>query len=134
MDAHGGWVATVIDMARFEASFDRPGTNPILTQNSIELMFEAPPGTTGNRYYAMGWEVVRVGGVAMTTWHAGSLDGTFAIMVRRHDGIGWVAVFNERDSSSDPTGETYWAIDEMLHVAADTVDSWPDHDLFQQHP
>jgi hypothetical protein len=70
----------------------------------------------------------------MNTWHAGSLDGTFALMVRRFDGVGWVVVFNERDSISDPTGDGYWEIDGMLHDAADAVDSWPDHDLFQQFP
>ena len=62
MDSHGGWVSTVIDMARFEASFDNPKSNPVLGQDMINLMFKAPSGTTGERYYAMGWEVIRWGG------------------------------------------------------------------------
>lgn len=37
MDSHGGWVSTVIDMARFEASLDNPTSNPVLTQDMINL-------------------------------------------------------------------------------------------------
>ncbi len=133
MDAHGGWVSTVIDMARFEASFDNPRNNPILGQEMINLMFKAPPGTSGERYYAMGWEVVRWDG-KKNTWHTGSLDGTLSLMVRRFDGIDWFVVFNERDSKSDPTGDSYWEIDELLHTAADAVKAWPGHDLFPQFP
>lgn len=134
MAPHGGWVSTVIDMARFEASFDHPQSNPVLTQNSINLMFKYPPGTIEKRYYAMGWDIVRWGGNQMNTWHTGSLAGTLSIMVRRSDGIDWFVVFNERNSTSDPDGESYWEIDELLHTAADAVKSWPEHDLFQQHP
>lgn len=132
MAAHGGWVSTVVDMARFEASFYQPENNPVLTKDSIKVMFKAPPGAAGDRYYAMGWEIVRVGTSTMNTWHTGSLDGTLTIMVRRYDGVGWIAVFNERESSSDPTGDSYWEIDGLLHEAADAVNSWPDHDLFLQ--
>jgi CubicO group peptidase (beta-lactamase class C family) len=133
MDSHGGWVSTVIDMARFEASFDNQTNHPVLEQNMINLMFMAPPGVTGERYYAMGWAIVRWDG-NMNTWHAGSLDGTLSILVRRFDGIDWFVVFNERDSMSDPSGDSYWEIDGLLHAAADAVKTWPDHDLFQQLP
>ena len=133
MDSHGGWVSTVIDMAQFEASFDNPKNNPILGQEMINLMFNAHPGTTGERYYAMGWEIVRWDG-NKNTWHTGSLDGTLSLMVRRFDGVDWFVVFNERDSKSDPTGDSYWEIDGLLHTAADTVKKWPSHDLFKQYP
>lgn len=131
MDAHGGWVADVIDMARFSASFDQPASHPVLTQESIATMFAPPPGTVDEGYYyAMGWEVRSFGDGAMTTWHSGSLDGTLTLMVRRYDGVGWVVFFNERESESDPSGDGYWEIDDLLHGAADAVRSWPDNDLF----
>lgn len=133
MAAHGGWVSTAVDMARFEASFDDPENNPVLTKDSINLMFKAPPGTTGAQYYAMGWEV-RVEGSAMNTWHAGSLDGTFTGMVRRANGVDYMVAFNERDSASDPTGDGYWEIDSLLYDAVDAIRSWPDLDLFLQLP
>jgi hypothetical protein len=55
-------------------------------------------------------------------------------MVRRFDGVDWFVAFNERDSTSDPHGDSYWEIDGLLHTAADAVKSWPNHDLFQQLP
>jgi CubicO group peptidase (beta-lactamase class C family) len=133
MAAHGGWTSTVVDMARFEASFDNPENNPVLTKDSIKLMFKAPPGTTGDQYYAIGWEV-RVEGSAMNTWHTGSLDGTFTEMVRRANGVDYMVAFNERDSESDPTGDKHGEIDGLLYDAVDAIQSWPDHDLFQQLP
>jgi CubicO group peptidase (beta-lactamase class C family) len=134
MDAHGGWVANVVDLARFAASFDQPGSSSVLTRDMIAQVFKAPPGTTEERYYGMGWQVLRFGFNQMNTWHTGSLDGTLTLMVRRSDGIDWIAFFNERDSKNDPSGDSYWEIDDLLHVAADAVSSWPDHDLFGQFP
>jgi len=130
MAAHGGWVANVIDLARFESSFDPPQDNPVLSQDSIQRLFSAPAGITDSRYYAMGWNVQRYGPGSMTTWHGGSLDGTLTLMVRRSDGVDWAAVFNQRESASDPQGKTFWDIDGMLHQAADAVKAWPDHDYF----
>jgi CubicO group peptidase (beta-lactamase class C family) len=136
MDSHGGWIASAIDMARFAVAFDEARSCPVLSPASIELMFSPRPGLSvpqGNRYYAMGWEV-RDYGESRTTWHTGSLIGTTALMVRRRDGVNWVALFNQRDDTADPTGSTYWDIDWMLHHAADAVAAWPDHDLFDDYP
>jgi hypothetical protein len=136
MDSHGGWVASVVDLARFAASLDEPSANPVLSPDSIESMFSAREGTSppqGVRYYAMGWEV-RDFGDSRTTWHSGSLAGTFALMVRRSDGVGWVALFNQRDDTHDRRGESYWDIDWMLHEVADSIAVWPSHDLFAEYP
>jgi CubicO group peptidase (beta-lactamase class C family) len=130
--AHGGWVSTVVDMARFESSFDKPENNPVLTKDSIKLMFKAPPGASEEPYYVMGWLVRNTGGGTMNTWHDGSLDGTSTLMVRRFDGVDYMVVFNERDNS-DPF---IWIseIDGLLYDAVDAIPSWPDHDLFKQLP
>ena len=62
-------------------------------------------------------------------WHAGSLPGTSTLMVRRHDGLSWVVLFNQRQESKDlPDG----AIDGALHRAAGAVDAWPAEDLFER--
>jgi CubicO group peptidase (beta-lactamase class C family) len=138
MDAHGGWIANVVDLARFASSFDYPGSNSVLTQDMITLMFKAPPGTNLQadevRYYGMGWDVVRWGNNKMNSWHTGSLDGTLTLMVRRWDGVGWIVFFNERENKSDPTGDSYWEIDNLLHNAANAISSWPGGDLFQLLP
>jgi hypothetical protein len=59
--------------------------------------------------------------------HNGSLDGTFTLIVRRFDGLNWIALFNQRD---DPSGLSYDDIDGALHTAANAVTTWPDTDLF----
>jgi CubicO group peptidase (beta-lactamase class C family) len=136
MDSHGGWVASVVDMVRFAASLDNPSANPVLSSDSIESMFSPREGTSpaqGVRYYAMGWEV-RDFGDSRTTYHSGSLAGTFALMVRRWDGVGWVALFNQRDDTHDRLSKSYWDIDWMLHEVADSIAEWPSHDLFAQYP
>ena len=141
MDAHGGWISSVLDMARFLARFHDPETHPVLSERSIKLMFSAAtPRADAEESYGMGWRLHRPAERAdgalrgFEAWHAGSLDGSLALMVRRPDGVGWIALFNRRDSRVDRIGESYWEIDEMLEEAADAVDGWPAHDAFAERP
>jgi hypothetical protein len=81
------------------------------------------PGKLAAAYYGCGWMVRPTGGSGgVNTWHSGSLPGTTALMVQRHDGIGYVALFNQR---SDRSREGDNAIDPMLYRAADAVTDWP---------
>lgn len=136
MDAHGGWLASAVDLARFAAAFDNPTATSILNPASVATMFALPenidPGSyvPGSTYYACGWSVRDWGGGVRNTWHDGSLDGTFALLVRRSDGVNWCALFNQRD---DPSGLPYSDIDGLLHTAANGVTSWPTHDLFPEY-
>ena len=104
MAAHGGWIASVRDLARYAASLDeraavampRPESRPI-------------PTKSGYRY-----------------WYAqtGSLPGTFSIVRRDWDGAHLTAacaVFNER--SGDDALDA--AISDDLAAAAARVGSWP---------
>jgi CubicO group peptidase (beta-lactamase class C family) len=129
MDAHGGWTAHVVDLARFVTSFDTPTQHPVLTAASINALFAEPPTgmNSDGWYYGCGWVVRPIRGRSVNTWHTGSLDGTYALMVRRWDGIDWMVLFNQR---ADPSGLSYEVIDDALHSAADAVTNWPDHDLF----
>jgi CubicO group peptidase (beta-lactamase class C family) len=134
MDSHGGWVASAVDLARFEASFDNPASHPVLTQATIDRMFAPPPGETADHYYALGWFVDRAGTDRMDVWHSGRLDGTLTFMVHRYDGIGWVALFNQSDSAKDPSGNSYGDIYQSIQQAAGALGLWPDHNLFDQFP
>jgi CubicO group peptidase (beta-lactamase class C family) len=134
MDSHGGWVASAVDLARFEASFDHPASHPVLARASIDQMFAPLPGETENLYYALGWFVSRAGSTQTDAWHSGRLDGTLTFMVHSFDGAGWVALFNQSDSALEPSGNSYGDIFPLLQQAADAVDAWPDHDLFDQFP
>ncbi|MAI32582.1 MAG: D-aminoacylase [Planctomycetaceae bacterium TMED240] len=131
MDSHGGWLASATDLAKFAAAFDNPATCPILSEASIELMHQRPPGVAGygkdgsekTVYYSFGWSnrVVRHG--KLNHWHTGSLPGTASILIRRHDGKNFVALMNSRVSPvSEHLGRE---MDQLLHQMANQVKTWP---------
>jgi N-acyl-D-amino-acid deacylase len=132
MDAHGGWLASASDLVRFAAAFNDPQHCKILNRKSIEILFARPPGAAGHKpdgkpldaYYACGWMVRPIGGAgAANTWHTGSLDGTSTLLMRRHDGLTWAALFNSRNNAKKFAPAA--AIDPLLHEAADAVKNWP---------
>ena len=138
MDAHGGWIASAVDMVRFGAAFDKPEHCPILKADSVRLLFDRPHGPAGyepdglpkEAYYACGWNVRPVGnGGRFTAWHTGSLDGTSTLLVRRHDGLNWAVLFNTRDGASGKRMSL--GADRWLHRVANDVSTWPDVDEFE---
>lgn len=136
MDAHGGWLACAPDLVRFAAAFDNPGRR-FLRADSIQALWrrrDLPPSLDASGrplpfYYGLGW-MVRDVGSGINTWHAGSLDGTSTLLVRRHDGLHWAVLFNARTT---PDGKRLSdLIDPLLHQAANQVRHWPDIDLFTE--
>jgi N-acyl-D-amino-acid deacylase len=133
LDAHGGWIASAIDLVKFAAALDETEVPGLLHPESVRILFDRPDGDAGfesegkprNRYYACGWRVVRFkDGRRFNAWHNGSLPGTSALLVRRHDGFCWAVLFNTRDMPGG--GEPAVAIDEPIHNAIDQIPSWPD--------
>ncbi|MFT5325262.1 MAG: N-acyl-D-amino-acid deacylase [Planctomycetaceae bacterium] len=131
MDSHGAWIASTTDLAKFAAAFDDPDNCPILSRKSIELMYRRPPGLAGHEedgakkdvFYSLGWSNRVLSGGRINHWHTGSLPGTAAILIRRHDGRNFVALLNCRVSpSANHLGR---AIDGLLHKAANEVTAWP---------
>lgn len=140
MDANGGWIASVIDLARFVAALDPAAPRPLLTRAVFDAMHAPPPppvsrnddGTLKAAYYACGWNVRPVGTAGkFNAWHTGSLPGTYTLLVRRWDGLSWAALFNQR-SLDHKTRDA--AIDPALHRAAAAVEKWPTEDLFPRSP
>jgi CubicO group peptidase (beta-lactamase class C family) len=120
MDAHGGWLASTVDLVRFATSIDK-----VLDAKSQEIMTARPEGLKPEAaYYACGWMVRPVGKEGKRNlWHAGSLPGTSTLLVLRHDGLAWATMFNDRSRGEGK-------IDPVLHRAADAVKDWPADDLF----
>lgn len=125
MDSHGGWIASVTDLAAFASAFDDRDHSPLLQKETIEQMFQRPPGPAGHEpdgrekdvFYSCGWLNRVVGPGRINHWHTGSLNGTATILIRRHDGRNLIALLNTRVSpSSDHLGKE---IDQLLHQAAD---------------
>src|SRR5262249_27029351 len=65
MDAHGGWIASAIDLVRFAAALDDPAHSPLLRPASFATLSTPPPapasrrsdGTLEERYYGWGWMI-----------------------------------------------------------------------------
>lgn len=137
MDAHGGWIASAVDLARFAAALDKPGHSPSLKPETIRILYTppAPPvsrnddGSLKDVYYGCGWNVRLLGRRRdrANYWHTGSLPGTRTLLVRRWDGLNWAVLFNQRQNLSNLPDS---AIDPAMHRAADAVRDWPNEDLF----
>lgn len=137
MDAHGGWIASAIDLARFAAALHDVGRSGLLKPETARLMHAAPAapvwrkadGSLNDYYYGCGWLVRPVGGEGKANyWHSGSLPGTSTLLVRRSDGLSWAVLFNQRSEDKNLPDN---AIDPAMHRAADAVSEWPDRDLFE---
>jgi len=133
MDAHGGWLASSIDMLRFATAVDRLPTRPdILGPATIDMMTARPsmPFWDGSPfYYGLGW-LVRP--AEANWWHDGSLPGTASLLVRTGTGLAWVALFNAREMRSNSTFQS--EIDGAMWQAVRGVTEWPSHDLFASFP
>jgi hypothetical protein len=79
-------------------------------------------------YYSLGWNNRQVREDRYNRWHVGSLPGTTAILIRRHDGKNFVALVNTR--ISPVTKDFAGILDRSLHEAAAEVTTWPTSDLF----
>ena len=130
MDAHGGWIASAVDLVLFAREFNSPKTSKLLSEKSIAATFARPPMRKGPAYYALGWSVRPVGknGKA-NTWHTGGFAGSSTLLVRRHDGLNWAVLFN-----MGMTAKGRYLVDEidpLAHRAANAVKTWPQVDLLE---
>ncbi len=121
MDAHGGWIATPIDLVRFLNRVDRFNTVPdILTTASIDEMTQAT--SQSNNGYAKGWSV----NSSHNYWHNGALPGTISLMVRTNDGFCWSIVINTRPDNDKFASK----LDKLMWDIRGAISDWPSHNLF----
>ncbi len=138
MDAHGGWIASVVDLAKLAAALDDPVHCKLLSEASIVRMHQRPlassktsqdqPSTPDPVYYSLGWQNRIVSAGKASHWHNGSLDGTSSILIRRHDGKNFVVLLNTRASKTEASLVN--EIDALPHRAAAQVKHWPTKDQF----
>lgn len=134
MDAHGGWIGSAPDLVRFAMALDQQARCPILSCDSLKAMWAPPIGLDENDsdsnvksfHYGLGW-MARTDPVNghLNVWHTGSLDGTSTILVRRHDGFCWAALFNSRHGLN-PKSKKFdlvpsTAIDKPMHDAVNAT-------------
>jgi len=133
LDAHGGWIASSIDLARFATALDGRRRPPLLKPETLEKVesLSNPPIFTGNgkdRYYGLGWVIVSEPR-RKYAFHDGLLAATRSLLIRSHDGVVMAILFNGQTSEE---GSFYRELDRMLWKAAEEVEKWPPGDLFSQ--
>jgi CubicO group peptidase (beta-lactamase class C family) len=119
MDAHGGWIASPIDLVRFMARTDGfAAKTDILQPVSEAAMFT---GSKANSGYGFGW-------IVDSTYrgHNGAMAGTIGFLVRRNDGFSFAALANKR-----PSGDQFcFELKGVLDGIVTAVGKWPAYDLF----
>lgn len=138
-EAHGGWIASAVDLMKLATALDDPESSPLLSAKAIRSMWERPAGSAGHTedghpkpaYYGCGWLVRPVEGRGQNTWHNGDISGTESLLVRRWDKLHWAVLFNTRTAQINQRLSS--TIDPLLHQAAEKVQHWPDIDLFSKY-
>jgi N-acyl-D-amino-acid deacylase len=138
-DAHGGWIASSVDLARFATALD-PGVNyKALSSQARAMMFRRPDGPSGFEpdgqpkevYYACGLSVrPQIEAVTGNAWHSGILMGCSSALLRRYDGVNAAILFNMRDDRAGTRNFAEDFLDNHLHSLIDRVSVWPRGNLF----
>lgn len=124
MAAHGGWLASVVDLMRFAVRVDgRPNPPDLLKPQYLARMLEPRIARSG---YGMGW-YVDGDGVNRLWWHPGDVPGTKALIVCTANDIAFAALFNGSSVRPDRVR------DQIMEVIART-ESWPVEDMFARYP
>jgi CubicO group peptidase (beta-lactamase class C family) len=113
MDAPGGWLARPSVLALFACHADGLARPALLRPPSVASMTTPSSANAG---YAKGWRVNR----RNTWWHAGSLAGTEAIMVRTSGGLSWAALANTRRRHTPFAAE----LDALVWTMVAKVPAW----------
>ena len=124
-DAQGGWVMAAADYAKILSAFDLPA-NPILPQAQVDAMWTLVPGTDATlRGWSLGTATDANGQSIALRGHNGRLAGSRSLIVRRDDGLSFVFFTN-----GDKTRLSVGTHGGQLSDLANTVTTWPNHDLF----
>ncbi len=131
MDSHGAWIASAVDLAKFGTAFDQPDECPILSADSIELMYSPAPNETNveGRHYVSGWSVSTDDKGMKSFGHGGSLPGTNTSLTRRGDGKNVIILLNARTSGN--TSRLINVMNDRVKDAVDHIETWPEVNLFE---
>jgi N-acyl-D-amino-acid deacylase len=129
-DSCGGWLASAMELVRFQSSFEDPTNCPILNVTSMNQLFARPPGALGLEngkpvpaWTACGWSINQIGTGRYSMWKTGRFAGTSAMMEHQPDDIDWAILFNQ-DTDNQGT-ELTSIFTPLLHKAINSIDLWP---------
>jgi CubicO group peptidase (beta-lactamase class C family) len=134
MDAHGGWIASPIDLLRVGVRADGFATVPDLlgagTMATMLTPTTAPRPNGDPANYGKGWGVNSL----PNWWHDGYLPGTQSILVRTAQRYGPSAneefVWSAATNSTNVDRSRNINLDQLMYDVVGGVKSWPSHDLF----
>lgn len=130
MDAHGGWIASPIDLLRFLVRVDGAPHKPdILSKKSLD---EMTSGVRWNKKRGLGWAVNFPKNPPY--WiHNGSFDGSRAWLRNRTDDVHTAAVINTSAGAIEGRKLVFALRNEVLKPIANLIKkkkAWPAYDLF----
>jgi CubicO group peptidase (beta-lactamase class C family) len=118
MDAHGGWIATPIDLLRMMVRVDGfTARADILSPGDETSMYT---GSSVNPGYGLGWVIE-----SADRAHNGAMDGTMGFLVRRNDGISYAVLVNTRAAVDNFA----WGLKGVIDGFVGSI-TWPGSDLF----
>jgi CubicO group peptidase (beta-lactamase class C family) len=127
-EAHGGWIASAVDVAKFGAALTSGMPDALLPPNLLAELASRPSGNAGWEsdgkprafYYGLGFSVRPVGDQGRyNLWHTGLIAGTSTLLVCRHDGFRWAVLFN---TDRSPDNKVLAALmDPLIHQAVDAL-------------
>jgi D-alanyl-D-alanine carboxypeptidase len=119
MDAHGGWIATPIDLLRMMVRVDGFTAKADILSSADEAAMNA--GSVPNPGYAAGW-------IIDSSWrgHNGAMPGSMGFLVRRNDGFSFAVLANTRAADD----EYCFKLKGVLDSIVGSVSGWPAYDLF----
>ena len=134
LDAHGGWIASSVDLLRFIRGIEGSGGRaPILPAETIREMtaFQGLENQSPEKYYALGWNISNPGTPSEQWSHAGALTGSNAAwLVRRADGVSYALTFN---SLPDDYIGFFGDLEQLMRQEIAKFKSWPNKDLFPKY-
>jgi CubicO group peptidase (beta-lactamase class C family) len=118
MDAHGGWIATPIDLLRMVVRVDGFAAKADIMAPADETSMYT--GSSSNPQYALGWMISPV-----DRSHNGAMNGSMGFLVRRDDRISYAVLANGRPPGDSFAFDLKGVIDGFV-----TTVTWPTYDLF----
>lgn len=120
MDAHGGWIASATDLAKFMVRVDGFSGKPDILQPATITTMTTRSVPSSN--YACGWGVNN----ANHWWHTGGIPGTATEIIRSSTGYCWVILCNSRSNNANFND----ALDGLLWPFMTNATAWQDIDQF----
>jgi N-acyl-D-amino-acid deacylase len=130
IDAHGGWVASAVDLTRFLNAVGGAAGKQLLAPATVAQMLAKPaiPQYRNQDYwYAFGWDIGR--GYVME--HNGAITwGTSSTMGRLPNGLTFGLCYNRLPYD---VGKFVTSSAEGAATAITAITAWPSHDLYAQY-